>query len=267
MRQSPETQTLPKSCLLQGITPLHLPQQIPNQYARKSKPSPPSLVVWQYTSKCLYPFAPWYEYGNDNIWGANYSVEHHLWVVCLPPFFFFFNLVHSGMQAFDLVAFHRATARAQQQQLQQQQQQQQQQLQSLLPVDVPSEDVPPDVVGEETTAQPWPVDPNEPRYCICNDYSYGDMVGCDNNDVSIANYWRLRNFQPFLLGFGPYRGGYCLMQCTLCCQSLDWNTFWTCTRSLSCIVLFLFFAMMCVLSVAVSNRVVSLWLRGSDPGS
>ena len=23
-------------------------------------------------------------------------------------------------------------------------------------------------------------DPNEPRYCICSQVSYGDMVGCDN---------------------------------------------------------------------------------------
>jgi len=25
-------------------------------------------------------------------------------------------------------------------------------------------------------------DPNEPRYCICNQVSYGDMVACDNKD-------------------------------------------------------------------------------------
>ncbi|KAJ3023296.1 UNVERIFIED_CONTAM: Inhibitor of growth protein 5 [Siphonaria sp. JEL0065] len=29
-----------------------------------------------------------------------------------------------------------------------------------------------------------PIDPNEPRYCICNQYSFGDMIGCDNSDVS-----------------------------------------------------------------------------------
>lgn len=27
-----------------------------------------------------------------------------------------------------------------------------------------------------------PVDPNEPRYCLCGDVSYGEMVGCDNDD-------------------------------------------------------------------------------------
>lgn len=29
----------------------------------------------------------------------------------------------------------------------------------------------------------WTYDPNEPRYCICNQVSYGDMVACDNEDV------------------------------------------------------------------------------------
>ena len=28
----------------------------------------------------------------------------------------------------------------------------------------------------------WNYDPNEPRYCICNQVSYGDMVACDNAD-------------------------------------------------------------------------------------
>jgi hypothetical protein len=32
----------------------------------------------------------------------------------------------------------------------------------------------------------WTYDPNEPRYCICNQVSYGDMVACDNEDVSIS---------------------------------------------------------------------------------
>jgi hypothetical protein len=30
----------------------------------------------------------------------------------------------------------------------------------------------------------WTYDPNEPRYCVCNQVSYGDMVACDNEDVS-----------------------------------------------------------------------------------
>ncbi|XP_033631323.1 inhibitor of growth protein 1-like [Asterias rubens] len=27
-----------------------------------------------------------------------------------------------------------------------------------------------------------PIDPNEPTYCLCNQVSYGEMVGCDNKD-------------------------------------------------------------------------------------
>ena len=28
-----------------------------------------------------------------------------------------------------------------------------------------------------------PIDPNEPTYCICNGYSSGTMVGCDNREA------------------------------------------------------------------------------------
>ncbi|KAK2728106.1 inhibitor of growth protein 3-like isoform X2 [Artemia franciscana] len=31
----------------------------------------------------------------------------------------------------------------------------------------------------------WNQDPNEPRYCLCNQVSYGDMVACDNPACSI----------------------------------------------------------------------------------
>lgn len=31
----------------------------------------------------------------------------------------------------------------------------------------------------------WVYDPNEPRYCLCNQVSYGEMVGCDNPDCAI----------------------------------------------------------------------------------
>ncbi|XP_025412951.1 inhibitor of growth protein 5 [Sipha flava] len=30
-----------------------------------------------------------------------------------------------------------------------------------------------------------PVDPNEPTYCLCNQVSYGEMIGCDNQDCPI----------------------------------------------------------------------------------
>lgn len=30
-----------------------------------------------------------------------------------------------------------------------------------------------------------PIDPNEPLFCLCNDVSFGEMIFCDNPDVSI----------------------------------------------------------------------------------
>jgi len=30
-----------------------------------------------------------------------------------------------------------------------------------------------------------PIDPNEPTFCLCNQVSFGEMIGCDNPDVSI----------------------------------------------------------------------------------
>lgn len=56
-----------------------------------------------------------------------------------------------------------------------------QQLQQPTPP-VPQHDIP-EVAAEETSTTGWTADPNEPRYCVCNDVSYGDMVGCDNDDV------------------------------------------------------------------------------------
>jgi hypothetical protein len=40
------------------------------------------------------------------------------------------------------------------------------------------------IVDEHGQPVDWQNDPNEPRYCVCNQVSYGDMVGCDNDDVS-----------------------------------------------------------------------------------
>lgn len=39
------------------------------------------------------------------------------------------------------------------------------------------------LVVEQTPDGEWTYDPNEPRYCICNQVSYGDMVACDNEQV------------------------------------------------------------------------------------
>lgn len=41
------------------------------------------------------------------------------------------------------------------------------------------------IVDEHGQPVDWQNDPNEPRYCLCNQVSYGDMVGCDNDDVSM----------------------------------------------------------------------------------
>mmetsp|Transcript_7882 Transcript_7882/g.13619 ORF Transcript_7882/g.13619 Transcript_7882/m.13619 type:complete len:250 (-) Transcript_7882:144-893(-) len=30
-----------------------------------------------------------------------------------------------------------------------------------------------------------PIDPNEPTYCVCNRVSFGEMIGCDNNNCKI----------------------------------------------------------------------------------
>lgn len=38
---------------------------------------------------------------------------------------------------------------------------------------------------EECVEGEWAPDPDEPRYCLCNQVSYGDMVACDNPDVRV----------------------------------------------------------------------------------
>uniref|UniRef100_A0AAR5PK68 Inhibitor of growth protein N-terminal histone-binding domain-containing protein n=1 Tax=Dendroctonus ponderosae TaxID=77166 RepID=A0AAR5PK68_DENPD len=40
-----------------------------------------------------------------------------------------------------------------------------------------------DTAPIEVTEGEWTYDPNEPRYCLCNQVSYGDMVACDNEEV------------------------------------------------------------------------------------
>lgn len=41
------------------------------------------------------------------------------------------------------------------------------------------------MVVEQTPDGEWTYDPNEPRYCICNQVSYGEMVACDNAEVRL----------------------------------------------------------------------------------
>lgn len=44
------------------------------------------------------------------------------------------------------------------------------------------------LVVDPSTDGDWSYDPNEPRYCVCNQVSYGDMVACDNEAVRIRFY-------------------------------------------------------------------------------
>ena len=32
-----------------------------------------------------------------------------------------------------------------------------------------------------------PLDPDEPTYCHCQQVSFGEMIGCDNDDVRVLN--------------------------------------------------------------------------------
>lgn len=42
-----------------------------------------------------------------------------------------------------------------------------------------------------------PVDPNEPTYCLCHQVSYGEMIGCDNPDVSACPKLLLKKTSSF----------------------------------------------------------------------
>ncbi|XP_066303997.1 inhibitor of growth protein 1-like [Branchiostoma lanceolatum] len=37
----------------------------------------------------------------------------------------------------------------------------------------------------ESSPSELAIDPNEPRYCLCNQVSYGEMIGCDNEECEI----------------------------------------------------------------------------------
>jgi len=41
-------------------------------------------------------------------------------------------------------------------------------------------------LGHPADVLDMPVDPNEPTYCLCHQVSYGEMIGCDNPDVSFV---------------------------------------------------------------------------------
>ena len=39
----------------------------------------------------------------------------------------------------------------------------------------------------------WAPDPNEPRYCLCNQVSYGDMVACDNPEYRECHEYHVQS--------------------------------------------------------------------------
>jgi len=45
--------------------------------------------------------------------------------------------------------------------------------------------LPPGMLPVPQEVLDMPVDPNEPTYCLCQQVSYGEMIGCDNNDCPI----------------------------------------------------------------------------------
>jgi inhibitor of growth protein 3 len=65
------------------------------------------------------------------------------------------------------------------------------------------------MVVEQTVDGEWTYDPNEPRYCICNQVSYGDMVACDNEEVSCSNW---ENFIKLIFGiFSVHSSGFTIL--------------------------------------------------------
>lgn len=52
-----------------------------------------------------------------------------------------------------------------------------------------------------------PVDPNEPTYCLCHQVSYGEMIGCDNTDVSAHTFAALRTVTRIPFPFSAQSSG------------------------------------------------------------
>ena len=52
------------------------------------------------------------------------------------------------------------------------------------------------------------VDPNEPRYCICGDVSWGTMIACDNEDVSVYKQLAAMGFGILLIEFSARKNGF-----------------------------------------------------------
>ncbi|XP_073434296.1 inhibitor of growth protein 2 [Dendrobates tinctorius] len=52
---------------------------------------------------------------------------------------------------------------------------------------------------------PFAIDPNEPTYCLCNQVSYGEMIGCDNEECAIEWF----HFSCVGLTYKPKGKWYC----------------------------------------------------------
>lgn len=53
-----------------------------------------------------------------------------------------------------------------------------------------------------------PVDPNEPTYCLCHQVSYGEMIGCDNNDCPIGELNHFVNCERPKISKKRFNGGH-----------------------------------------------------------
>lgn len=60
---------------------------------------------------------------------------------------------------------------------------------------------------QEREASPveFAIDPNEPTYCLCNQVSYGEMIGCDNEQCPIEWF----HFSCVSLTYKPKGKWYC----------------------------------------------------------
>ncbi|KAE8629831.1 hypothetical protein XENTR_v10000608 [Xenopus tropicalis] len=57
----------------------------------------------------------------------------------------------------------------------------------------------------EASPIPFAIDPNEPTYCLCNQVSYGEMIGCDNDECTIEWF----HFSCVGLTYKPKGKWYC----------------------------------------------------------
>ena len=60
-------------------------------------------------------------------------------------------------------------------------------------------------VVEPAIVAPLPIDPNEPTYCLCRQISFGDMIGCDNDECPMEWF----HFQCVGLTSKPKGKWYC----------------------------------------------------------